>query len=79
MAEIKKSSHTVIKHEDLNKYLTGFEVGCLHHCLIQIYNGRIKDGKQGDNEYYICNKDEPYAQKVLDVILQGEDQKKEGE
>jgi len=27
------------------------------------------------NEYYVCNQDEPYAQKVIDVILAGEAEK----
>jgi len=27
------------------------------------------------NEYYVCNVDEPYAQKVIDVILAGEAEK----
>lgn len=26
-----------------------------------------------NNEYYVCNQDEPYAQKVIDIILEGED------
>ena len=25
-----------------------------------------------ENNYYACNQDEPYAQKVLDIILEGE-------
>ena len=25
-----------------------------------------------DNKYYVCNQDEPYAQNVIDLILQGE-------
>lgn len=29
------------------------------------------------NKYYVCNKDEPYAQKVLEVILEGEMKKEE--
>ena len=27
------------------------------------------DGIIPDNKYYVCNQDEPYAQKVLDIIL----------
>lgn len=29
------------------------------------------------HSYYVCNRDEPYAQKVIDTILKGEDQKQE--
>ena len=28
-----------------------------------------------ENYYYTCNQDEPYAEEVLDVILNGEDKK----
>lgn len=28
-----------------------------------------------DNKYYACNQDEPYAEKVLQIILEGEHQK----
>lgn len=28
-----------------------------------------------ENKYYVCNQVEPYAQKVLDIILEGEKEK----
>ena len=28
-----------------------------------------------DNKYYVCNQDEPYAEKVLETILSGEKEK----
>lgn len=28
-----------------------------------------------DQKYYICNQDEPYAQKIIDMLLDGETQK----
>ncbi len=31
--------------------------------------------KELNQKYYVCNQDEPYAQKVIEVILQGEDEK----
>ena len=30
-----------------------------------------------DNKYYVCNQDEPYAGKVINIILTGEDAKAE--
>lgn len=30
-----------------------------------------------DNKYYVCNQDEPYAQKVIDIIIAGETAKGE--
>jgi hypothetical protein len=32
-------------------------------------------GKEVPIKYYVCNQDEPYAQKVIDVILEGEREK----
>jgi hypothetical protein len=29
-----------------------------------------------DNKYYVCNQDEPYAKKIIDIILEGEKEKK---
>ena len=29
------------------------------------------------NKYYVCNQDEPYAEKVINIILTGEDTKTE--
>jgi hypothetical protein len=31
--------------------------------------------KLEDKKYYVCNQDEPYAQKVIDIILEGENNK----
>ena len=32
-------------------------------------------GKPLNQKYYVCNQDEPYAKKVIDIILNGEQQK----
>lgn len=69
---MKKNTHVVIKIEDIEKYLTREEIGCLNAFLIQIQQGRQKDGKKPINNYYICNTDEPYAEEVHSVILRGE-------
>ena len=45
------------------------------HCDISMM--RIKDGKSPHAEYFVCNQDEPYADEVLRVILDGEDKKNE--
>lgn len=36
---------------------------------------RRKEGKDRFNQYIVCNQDEPYAEKVWRVILDGEDAK----
>lgn len=35
----------------------------------------LEEMKQPNNRYYICNTDEPYADKVLEAIRNGEDEK----
>lgn len=69
---MKKNTHVVIKIEDIEKYLTREEIGYLNAFLIQIQQGRQKDGKKPINDYYICNTDEPYSEEVYSVILRGE-------
>ena len=36
---------------------------------------RVNHNKKAVNKYIVCNQDEPYAEKVWRVILQGEDDK----
>jgi len=74
---MKTNTHIVIKREDIFKYLTDNQIKNLDAILDIISHGRKKDGKKPDNSYYICNTDEPYADKVLKVILDGEHVKDE--
>lgn len=55
----------------MNRYLTDNQIKYLDAVLNTIADGRKKDGKNL-NSYYVCNTDEPYADKVLEVILRGE-------
>ena len=75
MAEIIKDKYIVIKNEDAEKYLDDFERHQLELVMQSISKGREADGKT-QNTYYLCNTDEPYADKVLQTILDGEDEKK---
>lgn len=68
---MKENTHIVIKRDDL-EYLSEITKSILKDILFQISVGREKDGKNPTNSYYICNTDEPYADKVLRVILEGE-------
>lgn len=69
---MKKNTHTVLKNNDIDKYLNTEQKKNLDDILQTIASGRDKDGKKIFNEYYVCNTDEPYADKVIDVILRGE-------
>ena len=66
---------TVIKNEDIRKYLTKEQIGQLLTISSVIQAGRMKDGKTAGNLYYVVNQDEPYAEDVLQLILKGEDNK----
>lgn len=38
---------------------------------------KIVTGKELNQKYYVCNQDDPYAQKVIGTILEGESMKME--
>ncbi|MBE5886746.1 MAG: DUF551 domain-containing protein [Lachnospiraceae bacterium] len=64
-----ENTHIVIKREDIYKYLSEPELISLEHILHSISIGRAREGKNQNNTYYICNTDESYADKVLNIIL----------
>lgn len=68
----KVNTHIVIKREDVQKYLSKNEQQTLDQLLEVVRNGRSSDGKKPTNTYYICNTDESYAEKVLNVIMRAE-------
>jgi hypothetical protein len=72
--ERKYNTHIVYKTKDALKYLTAYENETMARLLYKIDQGRRAEGKKL-NTYHICNLDEPYADKVLQVILDGEAQK----
>jgi hypothetical protein len=43
--------------------------------MLEICEIRGLRGAKPIANYYVCNQDEPYAQKVIDIILEGETQK----
>lgn len=68
----KENTHVVIKREDILKYLEEPEQIALGEMINKIIRGRAKDHKKPINNYYVVNKDEPYAEVVHGVILGGE-------
>jgi len=68
------NTHLVIKMEDAEKYLTGLEFGILEDICKKIETGRLQDGKKIGNEYYICNKDELYANEIYSIIKKHENE-----
>ena len=75
-SKIKPITHTIMKNEDVVKYLTNTEIHILQELLDKISQGRLREGKKL-NEYYSVNTDEPYAQEVLDLILTREYEKEQ--
>jgi hypothetical protein len=54
--------------EAVNKFISSADD------LLEVYE-KLLGRKLQDNQYYVCNKDEPYAEKILATILEGEDEK----
>lgn len=69
MESTKENRYTVIKNEDL--------VDSLSETERQIFNLLLNKAIVGkpSRKYYVVNKDEPYAHKVLETILDGEESK----
>jgi len=77
LVEIKRDTHIVIKNEDVEKYLSPRQKRKLKRILNTINTGRVIDGKK-INHYAVCNEDEPYYKKVMNIILEGETTKNKG-
>ena len=68
----KENTHIVIKRKDVLEYLEESEQIALEEMINKIVRGRAKSRKKPVNEYYIVNKDEPYAEVVHGIIIGGE-------
>lgn len=71
MADIKENTHIVIKCEDIREYLSEKQKHDLDSILLTINISRKEAGKPINN-YLIINKDEPYAEKIQEIILSNE-------
>ncbi len=74
MVEIKKNTHIVCKDDDAREYLTVTEYEILKKLLHKVKCAKFA-AKGVVSEYLIVNKDEPYADKIQQDILEGEDEK----
>ena len=82
MANKKENLYLTIKWSKINTVLTETEQDILHILLDKIdwHFGKVLNGRTSlntfkVNKYIICNQDEPYADKVWEIILEGEDAK----
>jgi len=69
--EVEK--YLIFKSEDINNLRGNKEFRCALETIIRYYHGyRDKHGKSIRNKYIVCNQDEPYAENVWRIILEGE-------
>lgn len=64
--------YIVVKKEDVKNYLTNSEQEYFDFLL-----KKISDRKGKENFYYVVNKDEPFAEKVWEMIKNSLDKEKE--
>lgn len=65
----------VIKKEDVMKYLNEQEQVLIGDILTKISKCREENGRKPMNHYYVVNIDEPYAEVVKRIIIDGENDK----
>jgi len=75
--EVERSMYCVIKNKDVTEYLDENEQKSLAQIQSKICEARMSDGKKEINQYWVCNIDEPYSRKVIEIILKGESDKQE--
>lgn len=63
----KLNTYVVIKREDIFRYLKGSEQLALVEMLTKIISGRVADNKEPVNNYYVVNKEEPFADKWIEA------------
>lgn len=59
---------TVLKNDDVIKYLNPEDTKALVRIIEKTQGGRIRDGKNPSNLYLVINTDEKYAPKVVEIL-----------
>lgn len=59
---------TVLKNQDIEKYLSEEEKQQLLVLIGKLGYGRVMDNKPLNNKYAVVNLDEPYAKEVTDIM-----------
>lgn len=62
----------VLKSEDIDKVANKNEIATLNSLSLKINNMRFNEGRTTNPEYLVVNKDEPYAEQVLHLIIKHE-------
>lgn len=69
---LKLGSHIVVKKEDIKNSLTDDEQKQFRLLCEKVFEHREKVGKIRYPKYYIVNGDEPYANDILEIIKENE-------
>lgn len=64
---------TVLKNEDVEKYLNAKGKLSLNKITETISDGRSMDNKKPQNQYLVINVDEPYAYAVIEILKRNGD------
>lgn len=78
MAQFEDDKFLVLKWGDIRDHLPAPRIQWLESICDEIGAGRQMMGKERVNQYYVCNRDEPYAREILVAIMRGEDDKANG-
>ncbi len=70
----RENKYLVLKWDDIRKYLSLEDESCLNSVVESIDRKRSLDGKK-NNSYVVVNEEEPYAEKVWDLIKEEEERK----
>ena len=65
---VMEMKFTVIKNDDINKYLDDRDKSELSRILWKIGQLRYEEGKETENKYLVINTDESYAPKVVEIM-----------
>jgi len=72
MSEYQSDKFLVLKWSDLHEHLTDQQFQGVTNAALAVEQGRTAALRNPRPAYFVCNQDEPYADRVLEVILQGE-------
>lgn len=68
LSEFTLSKFTVIKNEDVEKYLALEDAKELKALIRRLYVSRKCNSAKKDNNYLVINTDESYAQEVIEIM-----------
>ncbi len=68
----RENKYLVLKWDDIKEYTNDEQKKWIERTCFSIRNHRLAHGKK-DNSYVVVNEDEPYAEKVWQMIQEHQD------